>query len=60
MIADVCLNDLDTVKLELGVGFGSLDARARSLKGLIQLVRGNVDSCNYFVSSNPINILFRF
>ncbi|XP_071687541.1 uncharacterized protein [Rutidosis leptorrhynchoides] len=44
VIADVCLNDLDAIKLELGVGFGSLDARARALKGLIELVRGNVDS----------------
>ncbi|KAI3667030.1 hypothetical protein L6452_42072 [Arctium lappa] len=44
VIADVCLNDLDANKLELGYGFGSLDARARALKGLIELVLGNRDS----------------
>ncbi|XP_024975845.1 uncharacterized protein LOC112513721 [Cynara cardunculus var. scolymus] len=44
VIADVCLNDLDASKLELGHGFGSLDAHARALKGLIELVWGNQDS----------------
>ena len=53
MIADDCLNDLDTTKQELGNGFGSLNARVRSLKGLIELVRGNADSCMYFVSFSP-------
>ncbi|KAJ9544019.1 hypothetical protein OSB04_023726 [Centaurea solstitialis] len=49
VIADVCLNDLDASKLELGYGFGSLDARARSLKGLVELVAGNRDSSqSYF------------
>ncbi|KAI3693367.1 hypothetical protein L6452_33202 [Arctium lappa] len=47
VIADVCLNDLDANKLELRYGFGSLDARARALKGLIELISGNRDSCTY-------------
>lgn len=46
MIADDCLNDLDATKQELGNGFGSLNARVRSLKGLIELVGGNADSSN--------------
>ncbi|KAI3525845.1 hypothetical protein L1887_04974 [Cichorium endivia] len=44
VIADVCMNDLDVSKLELGYEFGSLDARARALKGLTELVKGNADS----------------
>ncbi|CAI9287548.1 unnamed protein product [Lactuca saligna] len=44
VIADVCLNDLDANKPELDDGFGSLNARARALKGLTELVQGNTDS----------------
>ncbi|KAI7735228.1 hypothetical protein M8C21_028359 [Ambrosia artemisiifolia] len=43
-IADACSKDLDAMKPELGHEFGSLDARVRALKGLIELCRGNVDS----------------
>ncbi|XP_076958007.1 uncharacterized protein LOC143633629 [Bidens hawaiensis] len=39
-IADACLKDLDAMKPQLGL----LDARARGLKGLVELARGNLDS----------------
>ncbi|KAI3718813.1 hypothetical protein L6452_19697 [Arctium lappa] len=39
IIEDVCLNDLDANKVELGYGFGSLDACAIALKIVIELSR---------------------
>lgn len=44
MLADICLQLLETVKLEIGYGTGVLDARAKALKGLVELVRGNLKS----------------
>ena len=52
VIADVCLNDLDANKPELDDGFGSLNARARALKGLTELVQGNTDSCMSLISDS--------
>ncbi|KAL4587317.1 hypothetical protein LXL04_000186 [Taraxacum kok-saghyz] len=44
VIADECLNDLEANKPELGNEFESLNARAKSLKGLTELLQGNTDS----------------
>ncbi|KAI3770304.1 hypothetical protein L6452_01432 [Arctium lappa] len=54
VMADVCLNDLDANKLELRYGFGLLDAHARALKGLIELVSSNRDSCTIFISADNL------
>lgn len=47
MLADICLQLLESVKMETGSGYGDgvLDARAKALKGLVELVRGDLESC---------------
>lgn len=47
MLADICLQVLESVKMETGSGYGDgvLDARAKAVKGLVELVRGDLESC---------------
>uniref|UniRef100_A0A5B6YNM5 MalT-like TPR region domain-containing protein n=1 Tax=Davidia involucrata TaxID=16924 RepID=A0A5B6YNM5_DAVIN len=46
VLADICLQLLDTIKLEIGGGCGTgvLDARVKALKGLVELLHGNLES----------------
>ncbi|KAJ8532919.1 hypothetical protein K7X08_015808 [Anisodus acutangulus] len=47
--ADMCLQLLETIRLEIGGGGSEfLEARAKALKGLVELVRGNVESAQSF------------
>lgn len=43
MLTNLCYDLLDTIKLEIGggSGFEVLEARAKTLKGLLELLRGN-------------------
>lgn len=47
MLADICIQLLDAIKLEFGSGYASrvLESRAKAVKGLVELVRGNLESC---------------
>ncbi|KAK4348497.1 hypothetical protein RND71_031252 [Anisodus tanguticus] len=43
--ADMCLQLLETIRLEIGGGGSDvLGARAKALKGLVELIHGNVES----------------
>ncbi|KAA8516399.1 hypothetical protein F0562_016692 [Nyssa sinensis] len=46
VLADICVRLLDTIKLEIGGGCGSgvLDGRTKALKGLVELLHGNLQS----------------
>lgn len=46
MLTNLCYNLIDTTKLEIGggSGFEVLEARAKALKGLLELVRGNLQT----------------
>ncbi|XP_009782528.1 uncharacterized protein LOC107791194 isoform X1 [Nicotiana tabacum] len=47
--AEICLQLLETIRLEIGGGGSEfLEARAKALKGLVELVRGNVESAQTF------------
>uniref|UniRef100_M1AH60 Binding protein n=1 Tax=Solanum tuberosum TaxID=4113 RepID=M1AH60_SOLTU len=47
--ADMCLQLLETIRLEIGGGGSDiLEARAKALKGLVELVHGNVESAQSF------------
>ncbi|CAK9179455.1 unnamed protein product [Ilex paraguariensis] len=50
VLADICLQLLDAIKLEIGagVGFNVLNARIRSLKGLVEHVHGDLESELFF------------
>ncbi|XAR50917.1 hypothetical protein NMG60_11005384 [Bertholletia excelsa] len=50
MLADLCSQFLDSVKIEIGVAYGleALDARTKAIKGLVELVRGGVVSAEPF------------
>ncbi|XP_052171792.1 uncharacterized protein LOC127787813 [Diospyros lotus] len=50
VLAEVCSQLLDTVKLEIGGGYGFevLEARTKAIKGLVELVRGNLNSAEAF------------
>ncbi|KAK4342852.1 hypothetical protein RND71_038668 [Anisodus tanguticus] len=49
--ADMCLQLLETIRLEIGGGGSEfLEARAKALKGLVELVHGNVESGNVALS----------
>lgn len=46
MLAEICFQLMETIKLELG-GINNLpaiEARAKAIKGLVKLVQGNFDS----------------
>lgn len=47
MLADICLQLLETVQMETGNSYGDgvLDARVKAVKGLVELVRGDLESC---------------
>ncbi|XP_009595157.1 uncharacterized protein [Nicotiana tomentosiformis] len=47
--SEICLQLLETIRLEIGGGGSEfLEARAKALKGLVELVRGNVESAQSF------------
>lgn len=47
--ADMCLQLLETIRLEIGGGGSDiLEARAKALKGLVELVHGNAESAESF------------
>ncbi|KAM7464043.1 hypothetical protein LguiA_032164 [Lonicera macranthoides] len=51
VLADICIQLLDAIKLEFGSGYASrvLESRAKAVKGLVELVRGNLESSeSYF------------
>ncbi|XP_074339881.1 uncharacterized protein LOC141677731 [Apium graveolens] len=50
VLADICLQLLESVKMETGSGYGDgvLDARAKAVKGLVELVRGDLESSDSF------------
>ncbi|XP_017220018.1 uncharacterized protein LOC108197051 [Daucus carota subsp. sativus] len=50
VLADICLQLLESVKMETGSGYGDgvLDARAKALKGLVELVRGDLESSDLY------------
>ncbi|KAL3531798.1 hypothetical protein ACH5RR_005319 [Cinchona calisaya] len=51
VLTNICCNLLDTIKLEIGggSGFEVLEARAKVLKGLLELVQGNLQSESCFL-----------
>lgn len=50
VLADICLQLLESVKIETGSGYGDgvLDSRAKAVKGLVELVRGDLESSDSF------------
>lgn len=62
MLADLCLQLLESVKMETGIscGDGVLDARAKAVKGLVELVRGDLESCTISCLVEHFVFPFRF
>lgn len=50
VVADIALQILETLRLEIGngSGFEVLEARVKALKGLVELICGNLDSAQSF------------
>ncbi|KAK1377424.1 hypothetical protein POM88_024168 [Heracleum sosnowskyi] len=50
VLADICLQLLESVKMETGSSYGDgvLDARTKAVKGLVELVRGDLESSDSF------------
>ncbi|KAL2502936.1 Tetratricopeptide repeat (TPR)-like superfamily protein [Forsythia ovata] len=50
VVADIALQLLETIRLEIGngSGFEVLEARVKALKGLVELICGNLDSAQSF------------